>query len=104
PEVELRHRVLPDVSLNLRLAIRQHEKVRLPERADGEDPSGRDRLDLVAFELVVRPLAVRVHELRDRVAPLELARIDLDPEFRELREVGLTLLDLFFLGRHKNMT
>jgi hypothetical protein len=50
---------------------------------------------VIALELVVRPLAVGVDQLRDRVLPFEGPRVDLDPELRELREVRLALLNLF---------
>ena len=35
-------------------------------------------------------------QLANRVAPVEAARVDLDPELRELLEVRAALLDLFF--------
>src|SRR5262249_11185876 len=95
PEIDLRHRILPDVGLNLRAAVREDEEVGLAERADRQNAPARDRLDAIVLELVVRPMAVRVDELRDRVAPLELARIDLDPELRELVQIGPALLYLF---------
>ena len=84
-EIELRQRVLPDVDLHLGVAVREHEEVRLAERANREDAAARDRLDALGFELVVRPLAVGVDQLGDRVPPLERARVDLDAELRELR-------------------
>src|SRR5439155_6611341 len=102
PEIAFRHRVLPDVDLDLRAAVRDHEKVRLAERADPQNAPARDRLDPRRLELVVRMLPVRVDQLGDRVAPLERARVDLDAELHELREVRAPLLDLFRLGRHKN--
>jgi hypothetical protein len=52
-EIDRRHRVLADVDLDLVQAIRQHEEVRLAERADAEDPPARRRLDVLGFELVV---------------------------------------------------
>ena len=54
----------------------------------------------IGFELVVRALAVLLDQLRNRVAPVEPARIDLHPELGELLEVRSALLYLFFLGRH----
>ena len=84
-EVELRQRVLPDVHLDPGEAVGEDEEVRLAEGADREDAPGGDRLDAIAFELVVRPLAVGVDQLGDRVPPLEPARVDLDAELRELR-------------------
>src|SRR5262249_57892049 len=87
PEIELRHRVLPDVDLHLGMTVGQDQEVRLAEGADREDAASSDRLDAIGFELVVRPLAVAVDELRNGVAALERARIDLEPELLELRQV-----------------
>ncbi len=97
PEIELRDRVLPDVHLHLRAAVRQHEEVRLAERADGQDASGGDGLDAIGLELVVRAVPVRLDELDNRETTVEPARIDIDAELRELGEVGLALLNLLLL-------
>jgi hypothetical protein len=94
-EVELGQRVLPDVRLDLRAAVGQDQEIGFAERADREDAAARDRRDVLALELVVRPLAVGVDQLGDRVLPFAGPRIDLDAELVELREVLLALLNLF---------
>src|SRR6185369_8502582 len=95
-EVQIRHRVLPDVDLHRLQAVRDHEEVRLAERPDAEDaPAGRRR-DLLRLELVVRTLAVARHELRDRVRAIEAVRINVDAELAELFEIRLALRQLFF--------
>ena len=57
-EIERRQRVLPDVDLNLRAAVREHQEIGLPERADREDAPARGGFNPVAFELVVGAPAV----------------------------------------------
>ena len=58
-EVALRQRVLLDVDLNARPAVREHQEIRLAEAADAENPSARRRVDPVLFELSAGLLAVR---------------------------------------------
>src|SRR5262249_6359033 len=99
-EVQLRHRVLPDVDLHPGAAVGQHEEIRLAEGADRQDPAARDGLDPIGLELVVRPLTVRVDELRDRVPTIESPRVDVDAEPLELSEIRSPLIDLFFLRSH----
>ena len=51
----------------------------------------------IRLEIVVAALAVLIDELRDGVPPVETVGINLDPQLREVVEVGPALPDLFFL-------
>src|SRR6185295_13137814 len=53
-EVFFRQRVLADVGLNLRAAVREHEKVRLAETANREDTSRGAGMNRVGFERFLR--------------------------------------------------
>ena len=57
-------RVLPDVDLDLRAAVRDHEEVGLAEAADRQDAPGGPRLDRRGLELLRVFAAVR----RDQIA------------------------------------
>ena len=99
-EIERRQRVLPDVDLDLRAAVGQHEEVRLAERADRENAAARDGLDALGLELVVRPLAVRPPRARQSCARrVEPARVDLDAELRELLRGSPAAAESVLLGR-----
>jgi hypothetical protein len=90
-EVAVRERILADVDLNGRAAVRQHQEIRLAEAPDGEDAAGGAGLDDGAFELFTRLQAVRPHQIADRVAPLERPGIRLHAQLRELLEVRASL-------------
>jgi hypothetical protein len=77
-EIERRHRVLTNVDLDLRTAVRQYEKSGLPERSDRQDATARD-VDPFASSAFIAS-AVGVDEFRDGVAPGERMRIRVDPE------------------------
>ncbi len=96
-KVERRQRVLPDVGLDGLAAVGQHEEVRLPERADPEDPAARDGFGPLSFQLVVALCAVSRHEHTDGVLPIELVRVDLNAELLELGQVQLPLRNLLVL-------
>ena len=94
-EVALRERVLLDVHLNARSAVRQHKEVRLAEAANAENASARRRLDPVALELGAGFPAVRADQVADGGRAIEPMRIGIDAQVGQLREVGAALLDLF---------
>ena len=86
-EIELRQRILTDVHLNARQTVRHDQEVRLAERSNREDAAAGDGGDVIRLELVVRSDTVRADELGNRLPPLEPARVDVDPELRQLLEV-----------------
>ena len=90
-EVFFRERVLTDVSLNLCAAVREDEKVGLAKAADRQDAPGRPRLNRVGFERFLGLLAVRCHQIRNRVGSFELMRIRINTKTRELVEVRSSL-------------
>ena len=53
-EIALRERVLPDVDLDARSAVGQHQKIRLAEAADAENAAARDRVDACGLRARVR--------------------------------------------------
>src|SRR5262249_9149245 len=93
-EVALGQRVVADVHLHPRLAVRQHEEVRLAEAADGENAAGDAGGDRGRLELGARRLAVLAHQRVDRRLRIEPSRIRIDAEPAQLFEIGAPLRDL----------
>jgi hypothetical protein len=93
-EVPLADRVLADVDLDLRRAVRDDEEVGLAEAPDRQDPPRRRRLDLRRVELLAGLAAVRLDQLRNRVGAREGVRIGRHAEALELLEVRAPLAQL----------
>jgi hypothetical protein len=93
-EVALADRVLPDVRLDLRLAVRDGNEVGLAEAPDRQDPTGSLGLDSFGRELVGRPPAVRRHHVADGLRPRERVRVGIDAKPRQRLEIGAPLRDL----------
>ena len=93
-EVALADRVLPDVGLDLGLAVRDGNEVGFAEAPDGQDPAGGLCLDAFARELLGRPPAVCRHQLAHRVRPRKRVRVGIDAEPRQRFEIGASLPDL----------
>ena len=94
-EIALRERVLLDVHLDTRSAIREHKKIRLAEAADAENTAARGRRNARGFELGAGLRAVGADEIADRVRAIESMGIGADAHLAELRKIGAPLLDLF---------
>ena len=99
-EVALRQRILPDVDLNPRSAVRQNQKIRFAEAADAENAAARCGVYPGGLRARVRLLSVRAHQVGNRRAAIESMRIGVDAKLAELRQVGAALLDLFVFRRH----
>src|SRR5688572_27712843 len=82
-EVELRHRVLPDVDLRARAPIGQLKEAGLPEGANGEDATCRPGLDLCRLELRRRLRAMFGDESTNWRGAIEALRVRIDAELFE---------------------
>src|SRR5687768_8194554 len=86
-EIELGQGILPDVDLNLFLAVGDDEEVRLAEGPDGEDAAGGAGDDVTAFEVGAALRTMRGDERIDRVGALELTWIRVDAKRLQRLEV-----------------
>ena len=98
--VALAERVLPDVDLDARAAVGQHEKAGLAETADADDAPGGDGVDARRLELGGGLGRVAVDELRHRMRGVELVRVRGKAEARDRLEVRFPLLGLDDFATH----
>ena len=91
-------RVLPDVDLQRRRAVRQHEEVRLAERAQSEDPPRRPHRHVLGLERLTRMLTVRRDDVADAVGGVVGVGIRPDAEGEQFLVVGAALRDEFGIG------
>ena len=86
-EIVLGEGVLADVDLDLRPAIGDDQKVRLPEGPDRQDAARCAGRGLGRVELGAALRVVRLNKRLDGVGPLKAARIRIDAETPELLKV-----------------
>ena len=91
-------RVLSDVDLQRRRAVRQHQEVRLAERAKSEDPPRGPHGHVFGLERLTRVLAVRRDDVADAVRGVVGVGIRPDAEGEQFLVVGAALRDEFGIG------
>jgi hypothetical protein len=93
-EVALAERILPDIDLDLRGAVRDDEKVRLAEAPDRQHAAGGGRLDLRGLERIAGLRLVGRDQLGDSIRAREGMGVRRHAEALELLEVRAPLAQL----------
>ncbi len=93
-EVALADRVLPDVGLDLRLAVGDGDEVGLAERPHRQDAAGGPGFDPFGRELVAGLATEGRHQRAHGMRPREGVRVRVDAQALEGLEVGAPLRDL----------
>ena len=86
-EVALGQRVLPDVDLDLRAAVREDQEVRLAEAANRQDAAGGAGARLLGLELLAGLRRVRLDQRRRWCRCARTPRVRIDPEADQLLEI-----------------